>query len=122
MIAYCKLQNGPNAGKGRHQDVKQFRDDVRRALGELFVSFVGEGEVEGDPAGGFRYKVGVQGKQKGLNVLWLYYLVAGPDGDQLLATFTLAAHHEKMFDDQDLKLIGSVRWQGADGKGQKPTR
>ncbi len=116
VVAYCNLTTGPQVGKGRHQDLKQFRDDVRRALGERFVAFLGEGEVEGDPAGGFRYKIGVQGKQGELGVLWDYYLVASPDGDQLLVTFTLAAQHEKLFGDEDLKLIGSLRWRGEEKK------
>ena len=33
----------------------------------------------------------VQGREGDVGVLWDYYLVASPDGDQLLATFTLAA-------------------------------
>ena len=86
---------GPVAGKGRHQDPVQFRDDIRRGLKQRFVQYVGAGEVEGDPAGGFRYKVGVQGREGDLGVIWYYYLIASPDGDQLLATFTLAQDHLK---------------------------
>ena len=89
MVAQCNLAVGPNAGKGRHQDLGQFRDDLRKALGDRFVQFVGQGEVDGAPAGGFRYKVTVQGRQGDSGVLWHYYLIAGPDGDQLIATFTL---------------------------------
>jgi hypothetical protein len=111
VIAQCNLMVGPAAGQGRHQDVSQFRDDVRRALKQRFVQFLGAGEIDGDPAGGFRYKVGVQGREENLGVVWYYYLVAGPEGDQLLATFTLALEHVDLFSDQDLKMIGSLRWQ-----------
>lgn len=110
VIAQCNLMAGPNAGKGRHQDLGQFRDDIRRALGARFSQFLGEGEVDGDPAGGFRYKVGVQGRQGEAGVLWDYYLVANPDGDQLLVTFTLAQEQAKSFGKQDTQLIGSLRW------------
>ncbi len=110
VVAQCNLAAGPNAGPGRHQDPDQFRDDVRRALGPRFGQFLGQGEVEGDPAGGFRYKVGVQGREGDLAVVWDYFLVAGPEGDQLLATFTLAASAAKAFADQDTRLIGSLRW------------
>jgi hypothetical protein len=113
VIAQLNLMVGPNARKGRHQDPAQFRDDIRRGLKQRFVEFLGTGEVEGDPAGGFRYKVGVRGREGALGVIWYYYLVAGPDGDQLLATFTLAQDHLKAFDDQDQELIGSLRWLGA---------
>ena len=90
VVAQCNLTAGPAAGKGRHQDLTQFRDDIRRSLKQRFVQFLGAGEVEGDPAGGFRYKVGVQGREGELGVLWYYYLIASPEGDQVLATFTLA--------------------------------
>ncbi len=61
VIAQCNLMVGPDAGTGRHQDLSQFRDDIRRGLKSRFVQFLGAGEIDGHPAGGFRYKVGVQG-------------------------------------------------------------
>jgi hypothetical protein len=114
IIAQLNLMVGPAAGKGRHQDPTQFRDDIQQSLKQRFVEFLGAGEVEGDPAGGFRYKVGVQGREGDLGVIWYYYLIASPEGDQLLATFTLARDHMKAFGDQDLKLVGSLRWLGAE--------
>ena len=110
IVAQANLALGPNAGKGRHQDLEQFRDDIRRALGRRFGQFVGVGEVDGDPVGGFRYKVAVQGREGDLGVVWDYYLVAGPEGDQLLAIFTLAEDQAKAFADQDLQMIGSLKW------------
>jgi hypothetical protein len=111
MVAQCNLSVGPNAGKGRHQDLEQFRGDLKKALGERFVQFVGQGEVEGAPEGGFRYKVSVQGRQGDAGVLWHYYLVASPEGDQLIATFTLGLSQQAQFADQDLRLIGSLEWK-----------
>jgi hypothetical protein len=110
VVAQCNLTVGPPAGKGRHQDLGQFREDIRRSLKERFVQFLGAGEVDGDAAGGFRYKVGVQGREGGLGVLWYYYLIASPEGDQLLATFTLAEQDAKDFGGQDLEMIGSLQW------------
>ena len=63
------------------------------------------------PAGGFRYKVTVQGRQGDAGVLWHYYLIAGPEGDQLIATFTLGLAQQAQFADQDLRLIGSLEWK-----------
>ncbi len=111
LVAQCNISDGPNAGKGRHQDVGQFRDDLRKALGDRFVRVVGEGEVAGAPAGGFRHKVSIQGRQGDAGVLWHYYLIAGPEGDQLIATFTLGLAQQAQFADQDLRLIGSLEWK-----------
>jgi hypothetical protein len=110
VIAQCNLTPGPHAGQGRHQDVTQFRDDIRRGLKKRFVQFLGAGEVDGNPAGGFRYKVGVQGREGQLGIAWYYYLVASPEGEQLLATFTMAEDHVQLFGDQDLEMIGNLEW------------
>jgi hypothetical protein len=115
VVAQCNLTAGPSAGKGRHQDLGQFRDDIRRALGRRFGQFLGQGEVDGDPAGGFLYKVGVQGRQGDVGILWDYYLVASPDGDQLLVTFTLAEEQAKAFGDQDVRLMSSLKWKPEGG-------
>jgi hypothetical protein len=121
VIAQCNLAVAPVAGAGRHQDPNQFRDDVRRALKQRFVQFLGAGEIGGDQAGGFRYKVGVQGREGELGVIWYYYLLASPDGDQLLGTFTLAADNAQAFGDQDLKIVGSLRWSKRAERAQTDT-
>ncbi len=111
MVAQCNLSVGPNAGKGRHQDLEQFKGDLKKALGKRFLRFVGDGEVEGAEAGHFRYKLSIQGKQGDSEVLWHYYLIASPEGDQLIATFTLGLSQQAQFADQDLRLIGSLEWK-----------
>jgi hypothetical protein len=110
VVAQCNLTVGPAAGPGRHQDPTQFREDIRRALKSRFGQFLGVGEVDGDPAGGFRFKVGVQGREGNLGVVWYYYLVASPGGDQLVAIFTLAEPYAAAFGEQDMAMIGSLRW------------
>ena len=116
LIAQCNVTAGPTAGKGKHQDPNQFREDIKKSLGPRFVQMIGVGEVEGDPSGGFRYKVGVQGRQENVGVVWYYYLIAGPEGDQILATFTLADSQIQTFGAQDEALIGSFRWKRDGGE------
>ena len=111
MVAQLNMNVGPIAGKGRHQDLDQFKGDVRKALGDRFIKFLGEGEVNGAPAGGFRYRLSVQGRQGDAGVIWHYYLIASPEGDQLVATFTLGLAQQTQFADQDLQLIGSLEWK-----------
>jgi hypothetical protein len=122
VVAQCNLNVGPKVPRGKHQAPDQFRDDVRRALGARFDHFVGVGEVDGDPAGGFRYKVAVQGRQGDVGILWDYYLLASPDGDQLLATFTHAVAQEAAFANQDLRLVNSFRWTLAPSDSATPPK
>jgi hypothetical protein len=113
VVAQCNLSVGPDAGKGRHQDPNQFRADIQRALGKRFGQILGAGEVEGPPNGGFRYRVAVAGFEGEVGILWYYYLLASPAGDQLVATFTLGQAQTKAFADQDAQLIGSLEWKDA---------
>jgi hypothetical protein len=110
VVAQCNLVVGPPAGRGRHQEASQFRDEIRRVLGQRFVQYIGAGEVDGDPAGGYRFKVGVQGREGELGVVWYYYLVASPDGDQLVVTYTLAAQDAQAFGEQDIEMMQTLRW------------
>jgi hypothetical protein len=113
VVAQCNLSAGPNAGRGRHQDPAKFREDIQRVLGSKLVEILEAGEIDGDPAGGYRYKVAVQGRAGNLDVLWYYFLIASPAGDQLLLTFTLPGAQSKTFGAQDLQLVGSFRWKSA---------
>jgi hypothetical protein len=116
FVAQCNLSAGPNAGKGRHEDPARLRDDIKKAAGPRFVAVVGEGTVDGAAAGGYRYKVAVQGREGNADVLWYYELIAGPQGDQVLAVFTLGLAQQERFGDQDLRLIGSFEWLGSAAK------
>lgn len=109
-IAQCNLAAGPPAGKGRHQDPEQFRTDIRKSLGPRFSEFLGAGEFDGDPAGHYRFKVGVRGRQGELGVIWYYYLVASPEGEQTVATFTLAEPRRTSFGNEDERLMATFRW------------
>lgn len=113
FVAQCNLAAGPNAGAGRHEDPVRLRDDIKKAAGPRFVALVGEGVVDGAPAGGYRYKVTIQGREANTDVLWYYYLMAGPGGDQVLGIFTLGLDQRERFGDQDLRLIGSFEWLGS---------
>ena len=112
FVAQCNLATGPNAGAGRHEDPARLRDDIKKAAGARFVAILGEGVVDGAPAGGYRYKVAIQGREANTDVLWYYYLIAGPRGDQVLGIFTLGLDQKDRFGDQDLRLIGSFEWLG----------
>jgi hypothetical protein len=120
LVSQCNLTLGPNAGKGRHQDLAQFRDDIRRALGARFGRISSAGEVEGLDGGIFCYRVAVEGHEGEVGVVWYYYLVAWPDGDQLLVAFTLGQAQARQFGDEDLRLIGTIEWKGENAVAPKP--
>ncbi|MFO0960322.1 MAG: hypothetical protein U0800_23285 [Isosphaeraceae bacterium] len=117
LVAQCNLSIGPNAGKDRHQDPRQFQEDVRAALGNRFGKVLLAGPVEEPRDGLFRFRMVVQGQVEQVGVIWIYYLIANPDGDQLLATFTMAQAQAERFGEQDLGMIGSLSWPGSAAAG-----
>jgi len=119
-VAQCNLALGPSAGKGRHQDLDQFRDDIKRALGARFGRIAEAGALEGADDGVFRYRVAVEGHEGEVGLIWYYYLVASPEGEQLLAAFTLGQAKAREFADQDVRLIGTLEWKGAARPGEAP--
>lgn len=97
-------------GRGRLEPA-QFRDDLRKVLKDRFGRLIGEGDVGGDPAGGVRYKIGVEGREGDLAVVWYYYLATSLGGDQMFALFTLAAASAVDFGGQDEAIMGSLKWE-----------
>ncbi len=118
FVAQCNLRTAPAAGVGRHQDLAQFRDEIKQSLGKFFGAFGGMGEVGGAPGGGFRYKVAIEGAEQdnGVVPVWYYYLVAAPSGEQAVAIFTLSKASEPSFGDRDLQLIGTLEWRAPAAK------
>jgi hypothetical protein len=110
LVAQCNISIGPEAGQGRHLDPDQFRAEVKTALGSRFVAFLGAGEIDREPEG-YGYKLVVQGREADHDILWYYYLLASPEGQQVLLTFTLNATDAKRFGDQDSQLVGSLQWK-----------
>ncbi len=113
LVAQCNLSVGPGAGKGKHQDLDEFRADLKKALGARFVQITAESEKDSGPNGGFRYKATVLGREGALDVIWYYYLLASPSGDQLLATFTLDAASQTRFGPEDETLIEALEWKAS---------
>lgn len=124
FLAQCNLRTAPAAGVGRHQDLNQFRDELKQSLGKFFGAFGGMGEVGGAAAGGFRYKVAVEGavQDNGVQPVWYYYLVAAPSGEQIIGIFTLSKASEARFGDQDLQVIGTLEWREAAAPAPAPGR
>ena len=112
-VAQCNLNVGPNAGRGRHQDPTQFRAEIKQALGARFVTFLADGETDGTADGEFRYRIVAQGKQKDLDVVWIYDLLASGEGDQILAAFTLTAERFKADPAIDSAMLGTLEWTKA---------
>ena len=62
-----------------------------------------------------------RGKLNGVDVLQYFFLLAGPQGDQLVLTFTLKPADTQKLDTRDLNLLRGVtfaRPEGAEAKAR----
>jgi len=46
-------------------------------------------------------------------------LLAGPEGDQVVAIFTLSRESETQFGNQDEQMMGTLNWKPADKPSSK---
>lgn len=110
VIAQCNLKKGPMVAAGRHQDPAQFRDDVKAALGGQFRKLFGEGVLDRPADQGYGYKLAVEGLIEELPVVWYYYLLASPRGEQFMGTVTTTLAETQSGAKLALGLIESLRW------------
>jgi hypothetical protein len=121
VVAQFNLKKGASVQPGHHQDPQQFRDDVQKAMGQRFRRIFGEGILNRTEAEGFGYKLAIEGVIQELPVVWYYYLMASPGGDQYLGTVTTMASELETSQKDGLTLMESLRWipQPSSNEGKK---
>lgn len=121
VVAQFNLKKGAVVQPGHHQDPQQFRDDVQKAMGQRFRRIFGEGILNRRESEGFGYKLAIEGVIQELPVVWYYYLMASPAGDQYLGTVTTMASELETSQKDGLALMESLRWipQPSSNEGKK---
>jgi hypothetical protein len=66
---------------------------------------VGEVPAEG---GRWVYRISALGQLDGSNVMQNFYLIAGPNGDQVVVVFTMTPKQAERLGSRDLSLAGSI--------------
>ncbi len=110
VIAQCNLKKAPMVAPGRHQDPEQFEQDVQEALGKQFRKVFGKGELQRQDGQGYGFKLAIEGIIQELPVVWYYYLLASPQGDQFVATITTTLAETLGSGKPGLLLAESLRW------------
>jgi len=86
---------------------EKFREMMAKTPGWEMDNEVQIGEV---PAEGGRwiYRVSATGSLDGSNVLQNFYLIAGPNGEQVVIVFTMTPKQADRLGSRDLSLAGSI--------------
>ncbi|MBI1322392.1 hypothetical protein GC170_04300 [bacterium] len=122
VIAQCNVKKAPMVAPGQHQDPEQFEQDVQEALGKQFRKVFGKGELQRPEGQGYGFKLAIEGIIQELPVVWYYYLMASPQGDQFVATVTTTLAETLGSGKPGLLLAESLRWSDRAAKKEDPKR
>jgi hypothetical protein len=109
FLAQATITQWANAGKGRHQSAEEFQGAIRKIPGWDQAEVLSSGEM---PSGDRRwiYRHAVAGKLDGVEVLQTFYLIAGPDGDQVVVTVTCTPKLATKIAGRDQVLVTSLEF------------
>jgi hypothetical protein len=107
FVAQATITPWESAEKGKHMEPEKFREKMAKTPGWDMDNEVQIGEV---PAEGGRwiYRVSATGSLDGTNVLQNFYLIAGPNGEQVVVVFTMTPKQADRLGSRDLSLAGSI--------------
>jgi hypothetical protein len=113
FVAQATITPWTPAAKGKHLSPDEFRAAMAEAPGWEAEKELQSGEVPGGGEGRWVYRVSMLGKSDGLAVLQNFYLIAGPNGDQVVVAVTLTPKKAEQLGGRDLSLAGSIELPGA---------
>jgi hypothetical protein len=121
LLSQCKIASLPNPVPGKTITLEEFQEDVRKALGKNFKSFIEAGQR----VNGADYQVSrvvAEGAEQELPIRWLYYLVADKSGRQVVFIFIVESRLLPRFSDADAALLAAVRLVEPKLAVQKPVK
>jgi hypothetical protein len=110
FVSECHMLAAPTVAPGTHMKPDDFRNQVQAALGNQFQQFVQEGEVPA-PRGLWIYRLAAAGMSNGQPAIWIYHVVAGPQGQQLVFIFRIHASQFDHFGAKDLAMVGTLEFE-----------
>jgi hypothetical protein len=109
LVAQATVTAWRKAEPGRHTPAEEFRKAVAEAPGWTPTKVLADGEV---PAGEGRwlYRLTVEGKMEDAPVVQTFYLLAGPQGDQVAVTFAMRPEKVKALGDRAAALVNAIEF------------
>jgi len=118
FIAQCNISKIATVSPGQHTPEPQFQADIRKALGEKLAKITKAEQIKTND-GRFLYRVTALGKSNGIEMTWIYYLCAAPDGRQLSFVFSVESNLVEQLGNQDLGIIQDLEFLAS---GRAPTK
>jgi hypothetical protein len=118
FVAQVTITPWSKAEKGKHLSADAFRDAMNATPGWEVEKELQAAEVPSD-GGRWIYRISALGQLDGSKVMQVFYLVAGPDGEQVVLMFTLTEKQVDRLGTRDLSMAANVEF-GSASKAQNP--
>ncbi len=109
FVAQATIAAWPKAKAGEHTSPEEFQTAMQEMPGwEPGES--DKGEILKSENGNYIYRLSATGKLYDLNTLQYFYLVAGPQGDQVVVSFTMPPAEAQKLGAKDYDLVRSIQF------------
>jgi hypothetical protein len=114
FVAQVSIAPWPRAEPGKHVAAEEFQQATARTPGWEQQDVVQAGEVPSEK-GLWVYRFTARGQIDGLKVIQSFFLVAGPQGEQLQLAFMMTPKQVEKLGTRDLELVGGITFPGSQG-------
>ncbi len=107
FIAQATITAWRKEPAGQHMDADEFKKQVAASPNWEMEEIVEAGETPTDE-GRYAYRITAKGAQDGIKVVQEFILLAGPQGDQVVVTFTMKSGNAAKIGTRDLALVNAI--------------
>ncbi len=107
FVSQVTVSPWSKARPGEHLSPEAFQEQMAKVAGWEQTDVLQVGEVPSD-GGKWIYRISALGNLDGVKVLQNFYLVAGPNGEQVVLAFTLTQAQAEKLAARDLSMAGSI--------------
>jgi hypothetical protein len=111
FVAQATITPWTGAEKGKHLTPEEFQTAMEATPGWQSEKVLQSGEVPSD-GGRWIYRISSLGQLDSVSVMQNFYLVAGPNGEQVVVMFTMTPKQVERMATRDLALAASIEFPG----------
>jgi hypothetical protein len=106
LLSQCDVAQMGKADPASPTTLESFRGDLKKGLGDHFGKIISE--QEGKTKKGYReLKIVVGNNSEEMPLVWIYYLLTKPNGDQTVIAYVVQSDNLEKFGDADREIVDS---------------
>ena len=109
FIAQATLTPWKSLPAGKHVTPDEFKQAVSETPGWQMEEIIDSAEVPTDP-GRWAYRITARGETDGVKVVQSFYVIAGPEGDHVVVTFTAKPSNLSKIGTRDAALVNAIEF------------